>query len=143
MLSNSYSYSHPTPEESEEAAPLLANQAPSAFALDLSHLAHSADEKLPAIIITPCMPSSPLDYEIAFLASGKDEYDPDVSSPWALFRQPATSLLRLGRNSSRRARTAVCLALPTVVIGVHLLINHLMTDRDPDGAEPWPSPFWN
>jgi len=138
MLSNTYSYSHPAPEESEEAVPLLAHEAPTAFALDLSHLAHSADEKLPAIIITPCMPSSPLDYEIAFLASKKD-----VNTPWALFRQPGTSLLTFGRNSSRRARTAVCLALPTVVIGVHLLINHLMTGRDPDGAEPWPSPFWN
>jgi len=133
MLSNTYPRSHPAPEESEEAVPLLAHEAPTAFALDLSHLAHSADEKLPAIIITPCMPSSPLDYEIAFLASKKD-----VNSPWALFRQPGTSLLTFGR-----ARTAVCLALPTVVIGVHLLINHLMTGRDPDGAEPWPSPFWN
>jgi len=141
MLSNNYSYSQ-NPEH-EEAAPLLANQEQAAFALDLSHLAQSVDEKLPAIIITPCMPCSPLDYEIAFLASKKIGYDADVSSPWNLFRQPANSLFRLGRNSSRRARTAFCVALPTVVIGVHLLINHYMSGREnTDGSEAWPSPFW-
>jgi len=142
MLSHSYSNSHLLSEQTEEAVPLLASAELTTFALDLSHLAQSVDEKLPAIIITPCMPSSPLDYEIAFLAS-KKEYDQDDSSPWALFRQPATSLFRLSRNSSRRARAAFCLALPTVVVGVHLIINHLMTIRDPDGAEAWPYLFRN
>jgi len=136
MLSNSYSHSQI--QEQEEVAPLLTEH----FALDLTHLAQSVDEKLPAIIITPCMPSSPLDYEVAFLASKKDKYDTD-SSPWILFRHPASSLFRLSRSSSRRARTAFCLALPTVVVGVHLLINHLTKARDAsDGSEAWPSPFW-
>jgi len=141
MLSNSHSYSQI--QEQEEVAPLLTEQGHTHFGLDLTHLAQSVDEKLPAIIITPCMPTSPLDYEVAFLAK-KGEYDTDASSPWILFRHPASSLFRLGRNSSRRARTAFCLALPTVVIGVHLLINHLTTARDAsDGSQAWPSPFWD
>jgi len=128
-------------EEQVEIVPLLAHTPRSKtqnIDLDLSHLVHSMDEKLPAIIITPCVPSSPLDYQVAFLASRKDEYKIDEEDNWKILRYPANSLFRITRNSSRRARAAFCVALPTVVIGVHFLMNRFMTIRE---SEAWPAPF--
>jgi len=145
MLSNSNTYSyyeHEQEREHEQSAPLLANDSSNTFALDLSHLAQSLDEKLPAIIITPCMPSSPLDYKIAFLASsnGKDQYD--GTYPWAFFHHPTTAFLNLRHYSTRRARATFCLALLMILIGIHLLISRIMSCRDGEGPNAWPAPFW-
>jgi len=129
MQPNSFSYSYS--QEQVELSPLLVDQQPANFDLDLSCLTQT-DEKLPAIIITPCRPTSPFDYEIAFLAS-KEDYGSGV---WTLL-QPLTSFSKLTHNSSRRARVAFCIALPATVFGMHLLINHHLT-----GVQSWSIPFW-
>jgi len=130
MQPNSYSYSYS--QEQVELSPLLADRQPANFDLDLSCLAQT-DEKLPAIIITPCRPTSPFDYEIAFLASKED----CGSVVWTLL-QPLTSFVKLSHNSSRHARVAFCVVLPATVIGMHLLINRHLTGS----VQSWSIPFW-
>jgi len=143
---NMMSNSNPFPcsgQEQVEVVPLLAHCDSSTFHLDLSHLAQSTDEKLPSIIITPCVPSSPLDYEIAFLASKKEDYTIDEGNAWSFMQYPATRIINLTRKSSRRSRAAFCLALPVAIVGVHLLIDHIATNREGTGSVSWPSPFWS
>jgi len=134
---NSYPYSY---EQEVEMSPLLADQEPPNFDLDLSRITQSTDNSLPAIIITPCRPTNPFDYEIAFLAT-KDDYMVEGAGPWSL-QHPLASFLKISRNSSRRTRIAFGVALPATVIGVHLLINHYLTGRSTNVVESWPIPFW-
>ena len=153
MQPNSYSRSHEL--DQVEIRSLLTDQEPPNFDLDLScrqyflpvnkfpdtdeqvPVNQSTDDRLPAIIITPCRPSSPFDYEIAFLASNKDNCRQGV---WAIGHS-ISNFIKLSHNYSRRARIAFCIALPTTVIGVHLLVNHYLTSRAASGIESWPNPF--